>query len=140
MTGSLLFNRQHSSTAGYSNTEKVARRKLRRCSSADEHSSIEVTPDENQHKTSFFSKRDPIASEDDSGIEDSDQQNVNYVCSQSNNVKEQVPSISFGACEDEDAEETSTPTMSEIAEYPAQPIFPSIHDTRKLNVFFVDLL
>ena len=135
MTGSLLYNRQHSSTAGYSNTSKMARPKLRRCSSADDHLN-EITPDDGHPKKNLFHKRDPIASEDDSGIEDFGQI-VNDDCPQTNNVDEQTPSPCFGACEDEFNEENVTPTMNETFEYPQQTIEQRIFQDSKLNVFFI---
>jgi hypothetical protein len=127
MTGSLLLNRQHSSTAGYSNTSKMARSKLRRCSSADDHSN-EVTPDDSHHKKNLFNKRDPTASEDDSGIED---------FGQIVNDDAQTPPPCFGACEDEYDEEDVTPTINETFEYPEQTMPERIYNDSKLNIFFI---
>jgi hypothetical protein len=144
MTGSLLFDRQYSSTAGHSNINKMVRRKLRRCSSADDNNSFEITSDENQSKKQLFTKHDPTSSDNDSGIEDSDQQIVNYVCAQSNNVDEEETLPCFGACEEEeDDDKDSTQTLIEEFEYSKEQDLERIHNDRKLNIliiFLVDLL
>jgi len=128
MTGSLLLNRQHSSTAGYP-SKKMARPKLRRCSSADEHNSFDVIPDENQNKKTIFTKHDPTSSDNDSGIEDFDQQNATGVHERINNVDEEEPSLCFGACEDENFEENSTENFIQID---AQRIYNDIHLAAKV--------
>jgi hypothetical protein len=132
MTGPLFFNRQHSSTAGCSSKNKMARQKLRRCSSADEQSSI----DENQTKEKLFKKFEPTSSDNDSGIEDFDQQTVNYTREQKNNVEEEEEGSSpcFGACEDENVEEDSTPTA---IQYPEQQDLHNIFNIRKSNISIV---
>jgi len=131
MTGSLLFTRQHSSTAGYSNINKMARPKLRRCSSVDDHNSFEEIPDENQYKEKLFTKYDPTSSDNDSGIEDFDQQIMPVACSQTNNVDEEEPSSCFGACEDEDFEENSKQNILQECENFEQQGLQRIHNARK---------
>ncbi|CAF2542342.1 unnamed protein product [Rotaria sp. Silwood2] len=104
MTGSLLFHRQRSVAAGYSNKDKVARTKLRRCSSAEDHNTTEVTSDDHRHVAELLTRRDQTASDSDSGIEDLDQQVVNHVQSQPDNIDDEEPSTQFGACDDEGLE------------------------------------
>jgi len=143
MTGSLLFNRQHSSTAGHSNVNKTVRPKLRRCSSADDNNSFEIIPNENQYKEKLFTKHDPTSSDNDSGIEDFDQQIMNYACSKSNNVDEQEILTCFGACEEEDDDADSTQTVTEEFKDSEQKDLQRIHNDRKLNIsisFLIDFL
>jgi hypothetical protein len=131
MTGSLLLlNRQHSSTSGYSSNNKITRSKLRRCSSADDQNSIEVTPDENQYKGKFSTKFDPTVSDNDSGIEDFDQQNAKVVRSNTNNVDEEESSPCFGPCEDETNEENPIENFQDFANN-AQQSLQRLHHDRK---------
>jgi hypothetical protein len=132
MTGSLLFNRQHSSTAGYSKANKMARPKLRRCSSADEHYSFEVQPDDNQDKSKFFTKRNQTPSDIDSGIEDFDQHTINTVWSPPNNVGEEEQLPCFGACEDEDFEENPAEIITHGLQDLEQQVLQCIRNDRKL--------
>jgi hypothetical protein len=132
MTGSLLFNRQHSSTEGNSNVNPMIRQKLRRWSSADDRNSFEVIPDDDkQYKHELPRKCNESPSDSDSGVEDLDQQVGNFVSSQPNHVGEDEPSTDFGACEDENFEEHSQPIITERLEEPAQQVFGSIYDYRK---------
>jgi hypothetical protein len=141
MTGSLLFNRQHSSTAGYSNKNKMTRPKLRRCSSADDYNnSFEIIPDENKDKEKISTKHDPTASDCDSGIEDFDQHIINYVCSQSNNNEEEESSPVFGACEDEDSEGNLTPTPTPDFENSEPYDLQRIYNDRKSDESFKDVM
>ena len=76
MTGSIpQLHRQHSSTA-HSTMEKIYRPKLRRCSSADDHSPMEsMGPMVNQQQKEFFSFKPATPTSDiDSGTEEIEQQ------------------------------------------------------------------
>jgi hypothetical protein len=125
MTGSLLLNRQHSTATVYPIKNKTTRRKLRRCSSADEQSSFEILSNEK-----MFTKFEPTSSDNDSGIEDFDQQVINYVREQTNEEEERS-SQCFGACEDEDVEEELTPTVDQGFQYPEQQGVEGILNDRK---------
>jgi len=75
MTGSIhQLNRQHSSTTSSSTMEKIYRSKLRRSSSVDDLNSIELIPDDNQHKEFPDFKREHTTSDVDSGTEEIEQQ------------------------------------------------------------------
>jgi hypothetical protein len=125
MTGSLLLNRQHSTATVYPIKNKTTRRKLRRCSSADEQSSFEILSNEK-----MFTKFEPTSSDNDSGIEDFDQQVVNCVRERTNEEEERS-SQCFGACEDEDVEEELTPTVDQGFQYPEQQGVEGILNVRK---------
>jgi hypothetical protein len=132
MTGSLLFNRQHSSTAGSSNVNPMIRQKLRRWSSADDCNSFEViSDDDEQYKHKLSLKCNETPSDSDSGVEDLEQQGVNFVSSPSNHVDEEEPSTDFGACEDENSEENSQPIITERLEDPVQQGLDDISHYRK---------
>lgn len=106
MTGSLLFNRQLSSTAGHSNINKMSRPKLRRCSSVDDHNSFDLTVDENQPKEKLFTKYDPTASDSDSGIEDFEQIPCRSHDVNDEEVEAKDETSCFDPCEDESSTET----------------------------------
>jgi len=75
MTGSIhQFSRQHSSTTGGSTMEKTYCSKVRRSSSVDDRTSIELIPDDNQHKELPVFKREHKTSDVDSGTEENEQQ------------------------------------------------------------------
>jgi hypothetical protein len=132
MTGSLLLNRQHSSTASNPKKNRMIRPKYRRCSSADENNSLEIISNTNQTKEKLFKKFEPTSSDNDSGIEDFDQHVANVVDSQTNNMQEEIEESSpcFGACEDEDVEENVTPTNIQIFEYPQEDLQVILNDRK----------
>ncbi|CAF0732147.1 unnamed protein product [Adineta steineri] len=112
MTGT-LFKRQHSSSAGYTNVDKLTRSALRRSLSANyEHVADEI-PNDNECKEKPSIKCDRIPSDADSGVEDSDQNGSSCSSSQADNIDEKEPSTDFGACADEDLKENTTPVIPE---------------------------
>ncbi|UJR34113.1 hypothetical protein I4U23_021520 [Adineta vaga] len=104
MTGSFLFDRQHSLAAGYSNINKVERSKLRRWSSAE---SPYLSDDQQKVEEIQSFQRNQTPSDFDSGLEDSDQQN-------GNDINDDEPIGDFEADTDECIEENLlTPIATE---------------------------
>ncbi len=102
MTGSInQFNRQHSSTTGSSTMEKIYHSKLRRCSSADDHNSMELIPDDNQHKEIFVFKREHTTSDVDSGTEEIEQQLEQAYITTFNDNEDKLSIASFSPNPDE---------------------------------------
>ena len=107
MTGSIpQLHRQHSSTATtHSTMEKTFRPKLRRCSSADDHSPLELCPTVNQKGKEIFSfKRASPTSEFDSGTEENEQQLEYVFLAPSSNDDEPIAQLDegFSECEREE--------------------------------------
>jgi len=137
MTGSIhQFHRQHSSTTtttGSSNMGKNYRPKLRRYSSADDHNSIELIVDDNQHKEFSDLKREHTTSDTDSGTEEIEQQlEQTFTATTTINDNEDNLSIkSVGPNFDEGFSE---------CERELQPKISLINNDRKLsNIFFFAL-
>jgi hypothetical protein len=128
MTGSLLYQRQYSSTEGNSNITKMAQ--LRRCSSVDNRS-IKAILDGNQYKDKMFMKHERTPSDTDSGTEDLDQQIVDLVCSETSNVNEEQSSPIFTACADEGFEETFSQVKIEEFQYSPEEFVQGIQNDRK---------
>lgn len=105
MTGSSVYQRQHSSTGIDSKKKKIMRLKYRRSLSADEENLLEIL---NKEK---LSKNDTVSS-DDSGIEDLDQQLGNLSTKEINENEE--TGVTFEACPDEDDIDNSTPINTPV--------------------------
>lgn len=127
MTGSIIFNRQHSSTAACVKQDKMKRPKLRRCSSANDQDVIELSVNDNQYKGTVSTKCYQTSNESDSGVEDVDQSPNNFTCAQSHNTDEEESSTCFGGCEDENIEENP---INRQSEYYEQCTSCDDHDTR----------
>jgi hypothetical protein len=116
MTGSInQFNRQHSSTTGSSTMEKIYRSKLRRCSSADDHNSMELIPDDNQHKEIFVFKREHTTSDVDSGTEEIEQQLEQAYITTFNDNEDKLSIASFSPNPDEGFSECEREMESQIS-------------------------
>lgn len=131
MTGSVLFNRQHSSAADSSNIKPMSRPKLRRCSSVDHHNSFDLTVDEDQSKVKTFTKYDPTSSDNDSGIEDFDQQIVNPVSSESNDVNDEKEKEEELPCFEPYADENSSEPIVQQFEDSEPHGLDNIYNDRK---------
>ena len=103
MTGSPSFHRQHSSTAVPTKKSKLPTSELRRCWSVGVHSSFESTTDE-IFEMQFSRIHDPMASDNDSGIEDFDQQPITAVVASINNdqTEETLQSVPIVTIDDEE--------------------------------------
>lgn len=99
MTGS-LFRRQHSSSGDCGGKREMTRPKFRRCSSVDDSVIIELAIDDHPSPTECFLPCDKTVSDDDSGIEDSDQKLALSVCSQPNKGDEKESTVHNVTCED----------------------------------------
>lgn len=106
MTGSLLFNRQVSMTAGTSNVDKAARRSLRRSSSVDSRHSMEPILDEKLHHPKGSVTKRRLRTENDSGTEDHEQSIRSPIDSpvqdrEHNDDDDDTVCEEFGCCDDE---------------------------------------
>lgn len=117
MTGSIhQLNRQHSTTAGSSNMKKSSGPKLRRCSSVDDHNSIELILDDNHHKEFFSFKREHTTSDVDSGTEEIEQQQLEQVFMRTSIDNEDILSVkSFGPNLDEGFSECEREIESQLS-------------------------
>lgn len=104
MTGSIpQFLRQHSSTA--TAVEKRYRPKLRRCSSADDHSPVESIPMVNQPQKEMFSFKPATPTSDiDSGTEENEQQLEHVFLPATFDQGEPIPQLDEGFSEYEQEE------------------------------------
>jgi hypothetical protein len=129
MTGSIhQLSRQHSSTTANTTMEKIYRPKLRRCSSADDHNSKELTPDINQQISVF--KRESITSDVDSGTEEIEQQLEHAFVATSFDHDDQVSIKSFGPNFDEgfsECEESQVQIQNDDSK------LPRVEQDRKLH-------
>jgi hypothetical protein len=121
------YTRQHSSTTVNSNPEKTHEPKLRRCSSADDHNSLELVPDDNDHKEYLYVKRERTMT-DDSGTEEIEQQWEHMVISTLNADENNLIRKTPGVNGDEGYSECENPEKSQVFD---------IQNDRKLsNLFF----
>ncbi len=127
MTGSIhQFNRQHSSHA-----EKTYRPQYRRCSSADDHNSMELIPDDHQHKELPVFKREHLTSDVDSGTEELEQQLEHVYLATSNDNEDEASIKSFGPNPDEGFSECEQEEKSQL---------PLIINDRKLSKIYFCLV
>ena len=123
MTGSFVFNRQMSSTAGASTVDKSSQPKLRRCSSANEQNSLDPILDDALLKLKLATKRTQSPSDDDSGTEDVEPQvapSSNH--SEKNDEEEDAQSLVFEGCQDEGIGDTRAPTPANPEMWPVEKI------------------
>jgi len=123
------YTRQHSSTTANSNTEKTHEHKLRRCSSADDHNSLELVPDDNHHKEYLDFKRERTMSDDDSGTEEIEQQLEHMVISTLNADENNLTRKTPGVNGDEGYSECENPEKSQV--------FSIQNDRKSSNLFFL---
>jgi hypothetical protein len=115
MTGPIYqYNRQHSSTTASSNMEKTHPSKLRRCSSADDHNSPELIPDDNYHKEFLYFKRERTLTDDDSGTEEIEQQLEHIFVSTLNDTEDNLVNKATGINADEGFSECENQEKSKI--------------------------
>jgi archaellum component FlaD/FlaE len=119
MTGSIhQLNRQHSSTTGGPTMHKTSDQKLRRCSSADDHNSMELVHDVTERKEILFVKRERTASDDDSGTEEIEQQMEHIFMATVNNDEDKLstkavsPNFDEGFSENENQQEPQLITIT----------------------------
>lgn len=138
MPDSLLFNRQHSTTGHDLSMKKTSRPKYRRWSSADERNL-----DENKIEEKVLKEFDPVSSDNDSGIEDSDQQVAKLPTSQVREEQEEEEEknvLTFEACEeDEDVIGPSTPTNTPFELDNTEQDFQRLLHDRKSKISFITL-
>lgn len=129
MTGPIpQLNRQHSSTTGGSTMHKTSGSKHRRCSSADNHNSMELVHDDTERKEILFVKRERTASDDDSGTEEIEQQMEHIFMATVNDGEDKLSTKSFSPNFDEGFSEN---------ENQQEPQLITITNDRKLtNIIF----
>jgi hypothetical protein len=129
MTGSIhKFSRQHSSTTSGTTMDKTHSSKLRRSSSVDDLTSMELIHDDNEHKEFSFVKREHTPSDDDSGTEEIEQQMEQFCLTTFNDDEDKQSIKSFGPNPDEGFSECENQRESQLS---------VIKNDRKLgNIFF----